>query len=73
MVTGVVFTMRKRRPDLHREYKAIGYPVLPAIFIVVGVLLLINTVYTSPKSTMIGLLFILSGMPVFYYFKKSRG
>jgi basic amino acid/polyamine antiporter, APA family len=72
MVTGVVFTMRKRRPDLHREYKAIGYPVLPAIFIVVGILLLINTIYTSPTSTMIGLGFILSGMPVYFYFKKAR-
>ena len=72
MVTGVVFTMRKRRPDIKREYKTIGYPVLPAIFIVLGVLLLINTVYTSPKSTMIGLGFILAGVPVFYYFKKTQ-
>lgn len=72
MVTGVVFTMRKRKPDLHREYKAIGYPVLPAIFIILGLLLLINTIYTSPKSTMIGLGFILSGIPVFYIFKKMR-
>ena len=72
MVTGVVFRMRKTKPDLHREYKAIGYPVLPAIFIILGVLLLINTIYTSPKSTMIGLAFILSGIPVFYFFKKTR-
>jgi APA family basic amino acid/polyamine antiporter len=72
MVTGVVFTMRKRRPDLKRDYKALGYPVLPAIFILLGILLLINTVYTSPKSTMIGLGFILAGVPVFYYFKKAK-
>lgn len=72
MVTGVVFTMRKRRPDIQRDYKTIGYPVLPAIFIVMGILLLINTIYTSPKSTMIGLAFILAGVPVFYLFKKSR-
>jgi APA family basic amino acid/polyamine antiporter len=72
MVTGVVFTMRKRRPDLKRDYKALGYPVLPAIFILLGVLLLINTVYTSPKSTMIGLGFILAGVPVFYYFKRAK-
>lgn len=72
MVTGVVFTMRKRRPDIHREYKAIGYPVLPAVFIIMGVLLLINTVYTSPKSTMMGLCFIMAGIPVYYYFKKKN-
>jgi APA family basic amino acid/polyamine antiporter len=72
MVTGVVFTMRKRRPDIQRDYKTIGYPILPAVFIILGVLLLINTIYTSPKSTMIGLGFILSGIPVFYYFKKTK-
>lgn len=71
MVTGVVFIMRKRRPDIKRDYKAIGYPVLPAIFICTGVLLLINTIYTSPKSTSIGLAFILSGIPVYYLFKKN--
>ena len=72
MVTSVVFTMRRRRPDIQRDYKTIGYPVLPAVFIIVGILLLINTVYTSPKSSMIGLGFILSGIPVFYYFKKTK-
>jgi APA family basic amino acid/polyamine antiporter len=72
MVTGVVFTMRKRRPDLKRDYKAIGYPILPAIFIILGVLLLINTVYTNPRSTLIGLGFILSGVPVFYLFRKNK-
>jgi len=72
MVTGVVFKMRKTRPDIQRDYKTLGYPVLPGIFIIMGVLLLINTVYTSPKSTMIGLGFILSGIPVFFYFKKTR-
>ncbi len=72
MVTGVVFKMRKTRPNIQRDYKTFGYPVLPAVFIIMGVLLLINTVYTSPKSTMIGLGFILSGIPVFFYFKKTR-
>lgn len=72
MVTGVVFTMRKRRPNIQRDYKTFGYPVLPAIFIILGVLLLINTVYTSPTSSMIGLGFIVAGIPVFYIFKKIR-
>ncbi len=71
MITGVVFKLRRTRPDAVREYKALGYPVLPAIFIILGVLLLINTVITSPKSTAIGLTFILTGIPVFYFFKKS--
>ncbi len=72
MVTSVVFVMRKKRPDIVREYKALGYPVLPAVFIVLGVLLLINTVITSPQSSLIGLGFILAGVPVYYFFKKLK-
>jgi APA family basic amino acid/polyamine antiporter len=71
MITGVVFKLRRTRPDAVREYKALGYPILPAIFILLGILLLLNTVITSPKATAIGLTFILSGVPVFYFFKKS--
>ena len=72
MVTSVVFVLRKKRPELHREYKTLGYPVLPAIFIILGVLLLINTIITSPKSTLIGLTFILSGIPCYFFFKKKH-
>ncbi len=72
MVTGVVFVLRKRMPDAPRPYKTIGYPVLPAIFILLGVLLLINTIVTMPKESSIGLGIILSGVPFFLYFKKQK-
>ena len=70
MVTGVVFVMRKKRPDAPRAYKAVGYPVVPFIFIVLATLLLINTVFESPRESLIGLAFILSGIPVFFIFRK---
>lgn len=72
MVTGVVFVLRKKRPHDHRAYKALGYPVLPAIFIILAILLLINTVVNSPKSTLIGLCFILSGVPCYFFFKRKK-
>lgn len=70
MVTGVVFVMRKRMPDAKRSYKTFGYPVVPVVFIIVAILLLINTVMESPKESLIGLAFILSGIPVYFIFKK---
>jgi APA family basic amino acid/polyamine antiporter len=70
MVTGVVFVLRKRLPDAPRSYKTFGYPVVPIIFIILAILLLINTVIESPKESLIGLAFILSGIPVYYVFKK---
>lgn len=72
MVTGVVFVLRKRMPDAPRPYKTIGYPILPIVFIILGFLLLINTVMTSPKESSIGLGFILAGIPVYLLFKKSK-
>lgn len=72
MVTGVVFVLRRRIPNAPRSYKTFGYPVVPVIFIVVAVLLLINTVMESPKESTIGLLFILAGVPVYFVFKKMN-
>ena len=72
MVTGVVFVLRKRMPDAPRSYKALGYPFVPFIFIVLAVLLLINTIMESPTESFIGLSFILAGVPVFYLFKRLK-
>jgi APA family basic amino acid/polyamine antiporter len=70
MVTGVVFVLRKRLPNAPRSYKTFGYPVVPIIFIVLAILLLVNTVIESPKESCIGLAFILTGIPVYFIFKK---
>jgi APA family basic amino acid/polyamine antiporter len=70
MVTGVVFVLRKRLPDAPRSYKTIGYPLIPVIFILLAVLLLINTVMESPWESSIGLAFITLGIPFYFIFKK---
>jgi APA family basic amino acid/polyamine antiporter len=72
MVTGVVFVLRKRLPNTERSYKTLGYPIVPIIFIVLATLLLINTVYTNPAGSGIGLAFILAGVPVYFFFKKTQ-
>jgi len=65
-----IFILRKQRPDAQRPYKAIGYPILPAIYICMGVgfcilLLIYKSDYTWP-----GLLITLLGVPL--YFLASR-
>lgn len=72
MVTGVVFVLRKRLPDAPRGYKTLGYPFVPIIFIVLAILLLINTVATNFTGSAIGLGFILAGVPVYFIFKKTK-
>ncbi len=72
MCTGVVFVLRKRMPDAPRSYKTLGYPVVPIIFIVLAVLLLINTIITNPQGTLVGLGIILIGFPFYFYFKARN-
>jgi len=69
-----VFILRKRFPDLHRPYKVWGYPVVPAIFILFCIGLLFNTILARPREAAIGLVLILSGIPVYFLImrKKSR-
>jgi APA family basic amino acid/polyamine antiporter len=68
LVTSVVFVLRRRHPDAERPYKTFGYPVIPFIFIVVALLLLVNTIISNPTGTGIGLSLILAGVPVYYLF-----
>ncbi|SIT93868.1 APC family permease [Pontibacter indicus] len=63
-----VFVLRVRRPDLKRPYKAFGYPVLPALYVLLAsgiciILLIYKPVYTWP-----GLIIVALGIPVYYFF-----
>lgn len=71
LVTASIFTFRKKHPE-HTGYKVWGYPWLPIVFIVVATLLLINTIYVSPKNTLIGLAIIAAGVPFYFLFKRSQ-
>src|SRR5207237_5118128 len=51
-----LFVLRKRRPDLHRPYRAWGYPVLPILYILVSVFFLYNILMGDPRNSGMGLL-----------------
>jgi APA family basic amino acid/polyamine antiporter len=70
LVTASVFKFRKTMPDAPRSYKTWGYPVVPIVFLILAVLLLINTLWTSPQESMWGLVIIMAGAPVYYIQKK---
>lgn len=70
LVTGSVFVFRKRLPHADRPYKTLGYPWVPVVFLVLAVLLLINTLWTSPQESLWGLVIIMAGAPVYYIQKK---
>jgi len=68
-----VFILRKRMPDAHRPYKVWGYPYVPAIFIIFCIGLFFNTIITRPREAAIGMILILSGIPVYFFLKRKLG
>lgn len=65
-----VFIFRRTRPDLPRSYKTWGYPVVPLLFLAGSVFLLGNYLISVPKAFAIDVAVILSGVPVYYAWKK---
>ena len=64
-----VMVLRVKKPDLRRPYKAFGYPVVPVIFILSAAFISLNALLGSPRDTLIGLLIIFLGVPIYFLFK----
>ncbi|GGH82793.1 APA family basic amino acid/polyamine antiporter [Filimonas zeae] len=67
-----IFILRKKRPDAERPYKAFGYPVLPALFIVMGLAFCLLLIVYKPNFTWPGLIIVLSGIPIYYLAVAKR-
>ena len=68
-----LFRLRRTRPDAPRPYRAIGYPVLPALYIVMAVFISGVLLRYKPQYTWPGLLIVLLGLPVYFFWRtRSR-
>jgi APA family basic amino acid/polyamine antiporter len=70
MATASVIVLRKKRPDLARPYRTLGYPVVPVMFVFVAILLIYYTLQNSPRESILGLVFILSGLPFYWRWRR---
>lgn len=61
-----IFILRKKRPDAERPYKAFGYPVLPILYIIMGLAFCILLIIFKPKFTWPGLIIVMIGVPIYY-------
>ena len=67
-----IFRLRKTRPEAPRPYRAFGYPVLPALYILLaGAICILLFVY-KPKFTWPGLGIVLLGIPIYYFITKNK-
>ena len=70
-ITGL-FVLRKKMPDAERPYKAFGYPVIPALYIVLTTLICVDLLVYKTFNCGMGLLIIALGVPVYYMFKRTK-
>src|SRR5262249_48009589 len=61
-----IYRLRRRRPDLERPYRAIGFPIVPAIFVVSVVAFVVNALVHEPISTGVTFALIFAGVPVYF-------
>ena len=72
MATAAVIVLRVKRPDLPRPYRTLGYPVVPAAFVLGIACLIVSTLRTSPRESLLGLLLIAAGVPFYLWWKRLR-
>ncbi len=70
LIVSSIFILRKKKPDAERPYKAWGYPVVPAIYILVAAAIAVDLLVFKPKYTIPGLAIVLLGIPV-YFVRKA--
>lgn len=66
-----VLVLRRRLPHAERPYRAWGYPVVPVVFIVVTAAILLNTLITYTVQTLVGIAFMLAGLPFYAYWSRN--
>jgi basic amino acid/polyamine antiporter, APA family len=69
---GGIFILRRKRPDAERPYKAFGYPILPALYIVFALAMCVDLLIYKPLYTWPGVMIVLLGIPVYYLWKRIQ-
>jgi APA family basic amino acid/polyamine antiporter len=74
IAASTVFVFRWREPQAIRPYRMLGYPVVPAVFVVAAAALLVYTFLNDWPNSGYGVLVIAAGIPVFacFYFLRQR-
>ena len=73
LTIGGLFVLRRTRPEMERPYRAFGYPVLPALYIVMAVFIEIQLLRFKPQFTWPGLIIVVLGVPVYLALRARLG
>lgn len=67
-----MFLLRRKRPDVPRPYRCTGYPWLPAIYVLIGTVWTLNTIFTRPTEAFWGTAIVLVGVPFYLFWKRNN-
>jgi APA family basic amino acid/polyamine antiporter len=72
VAASTIFVFRRREPNVNRPYRTLGYPLVPALFIGTAAVLLYYTFASNLKNSIAGVVVILLGIPVYFWFARQR-
>lgn len=67
-----LFVLRVKRPNATRPYRAVGYPVVPAAYVVLCSLVMLDLLIVKPLFTWPGLCIVLTGIPVYWFWRRRK-
>jgi APA family basic amino acid/polyamine antiporter len=65
-----LFILRQKRPDVPRPYRAFGYPVVPALYIVAATIICLVLLFYKAQTSLPGLAIVLTGVPVYFIWRS---
>ena len=66
-----MIVLRRKEPDAERPYRTWGYPIVPLISILLAALLIIDLAWLAPTTSGIGIVIVLTGIPVYLAWRKG--
>jgi len=69
---GVAVFVLRRDASLERPYSVPGYPLVPALFIVFAALLLVSTLISDPRDSLLGIALLLTALPAYLFARRKR-
>ena len=72
MTTAAVLVLRRKRPDLPRPYRTVGYPIIPIVFVLVACAFIVSTLRDSPRESLMGIALIVLGLPFYFYWRHRK-